>query len=114
MAFPFWVPMVAFLGGTLSSVPPIVIRRAEKRDLPALGRLGAHLVRAHYAFDRDRFMAPGPGLEKGYAWFLGTQMGKPDVAIFVAEERGNVVGYVYAGIEEKSWMELRDIAGFVH
>ncbi len=93
---------------------PVVIRRAKKRDLPALGSLGAHLVRAHHAFDRQRFMAPGPGLEKGYAWFLGTQIGDPDVAIFVAEQGGKVVGYVYAGVEEKSWKELRDVAGFVH
>jgi len=98
----------------LSADPAIVVRRAEKRDLPALGRLGAHLVRAHHAFDRERFMAPGPGLEKGYAWFLGTQIGDPDVVIFVAEQRGQVVGYVYAGVEEKSWKELRDVAGFVH
>jgi ribosomal protein S18 acetylase RimI-like enzyme len=59
-------------------------------------------------------MAPGPGLEKGYAWFLGTQIGDPDVVVFVAEQRGQVVGYVYAGVEEKSWKELRDVAGFVH
>src|SRR4051812_44037266 len=102
--------MVASLGATLPRQPPIVIRRAEKRDMPALGRLGGHLVRAHHAFDRDRFMAPGPDVDNGYAWFLGTQLRDADVGVFVAEEDGIVVGYVYAGIEEKSWMELRDRA----
>jgi GNAT superfamily N-acetyltransferase len=93
---------------------PVVIRQAEKRDLPALGRLGASLVRAHYAFDSQRFMAPRVGLEKGYAWFLGTQLEEKGTVIFVAERRDQIIGYVYAGVEEKSWQELRDVAGFVH
>jgi len=145
----------------------VVIRPADKRDVPALSRLGAMLVRTHYAFDADRFMAPGPDLERGYAWFLGTQLREHDVIIYVAEQAGNVaarrggmrdgrregkivaygageplaracralrhppepvagghgnplrvpmsiVGYVYAGIEPRSWKELRERAGFVH
>jgi GNAT superfamily N-acetyltransferase len=91
-----------------------VIRLAEKRDLAALGRLGACLVRTHYAFDSQRFMAPRAGLEKGYAWFLGTQLEKKDAVIFVAERRDVIIGYVYAGVEEKSWHQLREAAGFVH
>lgn len=89
-----------------------VIRRATQADLPALGRLGALLMRAHYAFDRKRFMAAGA--DEGYAWFLGTQLAEPDVAIFVAERGGEVLGYVYAGLEPLSWKELRDAAGFIH
>jgi ribosomal protein S18 acetylase RimI-like enzyme len=91
-----------------------VIRPAERRDLPDLGRLGASLVRVHHAFDADRFMAPGPGIEEGYAWFLGTQLEESDVVIYVAEREGRIVGYVYAGLEPQSWKELRDPAGFVH
>ncbi len=91
-----------------------MIRPADKRDLPALGRLGAMLVRGHHAFDEARFMAPAPDIEEGYAWFLGTQLGEPDVVIYVAEQDSEVVGYVYAGIEPQSWKELRDPAGFVH
>ena len=34
--------------------------------------------------------------------------------MLVAERGGDVVGYVYAGIEPLSWKELRDAAGFVH
>src|SRR6185369_1599364 len=77
----------------------LVVRRADARDLPALGRLGAMLMRAHYAFDGQRFLAPQQG---------------DDVAVFVAERDGRVVGYVYAGIEPRSWKELRDVAGFIH
>ena len=34
-----------------------VIRRATRADLPALGRLGAMLVRTHHEFDPNRFFA---------------------------------------------------------
>jgi ribosomal protein S18 acetylase RimI-like enzyme len=71
-------------------------------------------MRTHYEFDRRRFMAPGPSPEEGYAWFLGAQLRSDDVAVFVAEREGAVVGYVYAGIEPQSWKELRERAGFIH
>jgi len=94
--------------------PGILIRRAEERDLEAVGRLGARLLRDHYEFDRRRFMAPRGNTEEGYAWFLGTQLQRDDAVVFVAELDGRVVGYVYAGIEPRSWKELRDEAGFIH
>ena len=50
---------------------PLVIRKAEPRDLPSLGRLGAMLVQMHYTFDPLRFLAPREGTEHGYASFLG-------------------------------------------
>jgi ribosomal protein S18 acetylase RimI-like enzyme len=93
---------------------PVLIRRATEADLIALGRLGALLMRAHYNFDQHRFMAPGSDPESGYAWFLGTQLANRDVAVFVAEHDSEIVGYVYAGIEPRSWKELRDEAGFIH
>lgn len=92
----------------------VVIRRATALDLPALGGLGAELMRVHFAFDPQRFMDPGLDPESGYAWFLGTQLTAADAAIFVADRDGDVLGYVYAGIEPQSWKELRETAGFVH
>ena len=99
---------------TSSSPDAIVIRRATAADLPALGKLGASLLRTHYAFDPERFMAPRGDPEAGYAWFLGTQLKEDDVAVFVAERSGEVSGYVYAGTEPQSWKELREAAGFIH
>jgi ribosomal protein S18 acetylase RimI-like enzyme len=92
----------------------VTIRRASADDLPSLGRLGALLMRAHCAFDADRFLPAGPDAEEGYAWFLGSQLSAPDAAVFVAEQDGAVVGYVYAGLEPLSWKELRGAAGFIH
>ncbi len=92
----------------------MTIRPAAPADLPTLGRLGALLMRVHHDFDRARFLAPGSDPERGYAWFLGTQMATPDCIVLVAEHEGEVIGYVYAGVEPLSWKELRDEAGFVH
>lgn len=92
----------------------VIIRRAQRGDLGALGRLGAALLRVHHEFDRARFMTPGDDPEGGYAWFLGTQLAKRDVRVFVAERDAAIVGYVYAAVEPQSWKELRDEAGFIH
>jgi ribosomal protein S18 acetylase RimI-like enzyme len=90
------------------------VRPARPGDLQALGRLGADLMRSHYAYDRQRFMPPGAHPEHGYASFLGSLLDRSDVAIFVAEVAGAVAGYVYAGVEPISWKELRDECGYVH
>jgi ribosomal protein S18 acetylase RimI-like enzyme len=90
------------------------IRNATRADLSALGRLGANLMRTHYGFDRNRFLAPGDDPESGYAWFLETQLDLADVVVLVAEQAGQIVGYVYAGLEPLSWKELRGPAGFIH
>jgi ribosomal protein S18 acetylase RimI-like enzyme len=96
------------------AVEAFPIRAAVPADLPALGRLGGHLMRMHYAFDPQRFMSPGEDPEKGYAWFLGTQLNEDNVVILVAEADGAILGYVYAGIEPQSWRELRERAGYIH
>ena len=93
---------------------PETIRKAERRDLEALGRLGAMLMQTHYAFDPQRFLAPGKDSSKGYASFLGHALDSPDDCIFVAERDGAIAGYVYAALEPMSWKELRGPAGFVH
>ena len=91
-----------------------IVRRATRADLEALGRLGALLMRTHYAFDADRFMRPGADAEEGYAWFLSTQLEDPESLVLVAERDGTIIGYIYAGIEPRSWKELRERAGFIH
>src|SRR5688572_3197334 len=90
------------------------IRRATEADAPTLGRLGALLLRAHHTFDAQRFMAPGRSPEVGYGSFLVSQLADDDVVVFVAEGEGAVIGYVYAGLEPRSWKELRDACGFIH
>ena len=90
------------------------IRRAEPRDAETLGRLGAMLMRTHYAFDPQRFLAPMEGSERGYASFLAGLLDSPDDCVFVAEDDGRIAGYVFAALEPLSWKELRGPAGFIH
>ena len=72
------------------------------------------LMRTHYAFDPQRFLAAGKGAERGYASFLGSMLDSEDAVIFVAEQDGAIAGYVFAALEPLSWKELRGPAGFVH
>ena len=92
----------------------MTIRLATPDDLPALGRLGALLMRTHYEFDPQRFMSAGTDAADGYAWFLGRQLKDADVVIYVAEQESQIVGYVYAALEPISWKELRDACGYIH
>ena len=98
----------------MSNAESLTIRPATRGDSPALGRLGALLVKVHHEYDRDRFIAPGPQAERGYAGFLASQLGKEDAVILVAEQDGAVVGYAYAGLEGQDWMALRGPAGVIY
>lgn len=91
-----------------------VIRPATQADAPALGRLGALLVRAHHDFDAARFIPPTPGTEAGYARFLASRLGEPDALVLVAEVGGEVAGYCYAELEGTDFMSLRGPAGMVY
>jgi ribosomal protein S18 acetylase RimI-like enzyme len=95
-------------------VPTIVIRPAAPADVPAIGRLGALLVRTHHDFDPLRFIAASERTAEGYGSYLGSQLRKRDVIVLVAEENGEVLGYTYAGIEGFDYMSLRGPAGVLY
>ena len=97
-----------------SDTPAATIRPAAPADLPALGRLGALLVRTHHAFDPSRFIAATPQTAHGYASFFAGQLEEPSVIILVAEREGEVAGYTYAGIEGRDYMSLRGPAGVLY
>lgn len=90
------------------------IRPAARGDLPAIGRLGALLVRMHHGLDSRRFLAVTPDTEHAYASFLGSQLDQPHVLVLVAERDGIVAGYSYAGLEGTDYMSLRGPAGVVY
>ena len=90
------------------------IRSAVPADLPAIGRLGALLVRTHHDFDPERFIAATPQTEHRYASFLGTQLDEPNIVILVAVRDSEVLGYTYAGVEGPDYMSLRGPAGALY
>lgn len=92
----------------------INIRPATAADLPAIGRLGALLVRTHHDFDPKRFLAATSQTEHAYGSFLGTQLDDPNIIILVADRYGEVIGYTYAGVEGNDYMSLRGPAGVLY
>lgn len=91
-----------------------VVRRATSADLPKVGRLGALLIEEHHDFDSRRFLAARQRTPADYASFLSTQLEDPDVAVLVADQSGEVIGYAYAAVEGYDYMALRGPAGVLH
>jgi ribosomal protein S18 acetylase RimI-like enzyme len=83
-------------------------------DLPAVGRLGALLVRTHHEFDAQRFLEATPQTEHAYASFLAGQLQAPNIVVLVAERDGDVLGYTFAGVEGHDYMALRGPAGALY
>ena len=96
------------------AAPATTVRPATAADLPAVGRLGALLVRLHHDFDPLRFIPAAPRTEQMYASFLGSQLRERDVVVLVAEWEGRVLGYTYAGVEGYDYMSLRGPAGVLY
>ncbi|HVX39706.1 MAG TPA: GNAT family N-acetyltransferase [Gemmatimonadaceae bacterium] len=93
------------------SVAVLTIRNAARGDLPRLGWLGTRLVEEHHVFDPQRFIPTRERLPLDYARFLLNQMQSQHAVVLVAEEDGDVVGYVYATVEGPDYMALRGPAG---
>lgn len=96
------------------SETPFTIRPATRGDGEALGRLGARLVALHHGFDPQRFMAASAGTADGYGRYLASQIDDADTIVLVAEQAGQVVGYVYGTIEGVDYMALRGPAAVLH
>jgi ribosomal protein S18 acetylase RimI-like enzyme len=93
------------------NVIQVSIRRATQADAPAMGRLGALLVREHHDFDPNRFIGATSETAKRYGSFLGSQLDQPNTILLVAESNTKVVGYTYASVQGFDYMELRGPAG---
>ncbi len=91
----------------MKTAASLEIRPARKADLPALGRLGAALARAHHRFDPQRFFIERD-MEAGYAWWLGRELANRRAVVLAAVRRGRVVGYAYGRLEPRDWNLLRD------
>ncbi len=92
--------------------PPtdIVVRRAQPGDLPALGRLGASLARAHHRWDKARFFVV-PNMHEGYAWWLGRELKNRNAIVLTALRGKSIVGYAYGTVAPRDWNALRDVCG---
>lgn len=94
----------------MASKAPVTIRKARRKDLLAIGKLGASLACAHHAWDPQRFFL-WEDMGKGYAWWLGKELGNRRVVLLVAERLRRVVGYAYGRMAPRDWNSLRDRCG---
>jgi len=89
------------------------VRRMTAADLPAVGVMAGKLVRAHYEFDRRRFMDP-TDIESGYVAWLASQLGAENAILLVAEDDQGIAGYVYASLAPRNYDLLLDACANVH
>ncbi|ENN88417.1 acetyltransferase [Rhizobium freirei PRF 81] len=92
----------------------IIIRPAVRTDAAVLGHYGASLMSLHSEWDQERFISAGPSTPEKYAQWLSSQVALDDVVVLVAEDRGFVIGYVYAALEGADYMTLRGPAAVIH
>ena len=97
----------------MDPLSPISIRPAERRDLPALGRLGGALGRRHVAFDPRRYCLAEPA-ETAYENFFTAELGLPGTVVLVAEREQAAVGYAFGRIEPACFVSLAPVAGWIH
>ncbi len=90
------------------------VRPAIDADIPKLGDLAEQLVATHHAFDAERFLAVTPATQQGYGAFLGRELRRPDRIVLVAADGADILGYVYADVEDVDYMALRGPAGVIH
>jgi ribosomal protein S18 acetylase RimI-like enzyme len=91
----------------------LLIRPADKDDLPRVAELAGELVRMHHAADPGRFLLVEK-VEEGYAWWLSRELGRAQAAILVATRAGLIVGYAYGTLEDRDWNMLLDVHGALH
>ena len=91
----------------------VKVRRAEQKDLGALGGLAGKLVRFHHALDARRFLLVDD-VENGYARFLGSLLQDPHTVLLLAERSGSAIGYAYARLEPRDWNALLEACGALH
>lgn len=90
-----------------------VVRSMTASDLDAVGVLAGRLVRLHHTFDPDRYLKlENP--ERGYARYFRSELANEEAVLLTAESDGDVIGYAYARMQEKSYDELLDTCGKLH
>src|SRR5262245_49079597 len=92
----------------------MTIRPATARDWRAIAQRCDLIVRMHHAFDRSRFLGPDRLAGDVYMSRMREETESGRATVFVADEGDRIVGFVFAGVEDESWKEMRDAAGFIH
>ena len=93
---------------------------ATAAHLDAIVDLALDLGRLHVGFDGERFSfdafgATNDDVRRTYVDFFSAQLPRPDVVLLIAVSGDHeTVGYVLGRLEEKSFLDLSDAAGWIH
>lgn len=98
----------------VSASSDLVIRTASPLDVQVLGAFGTLLVALHHKLDPQRFIETTRTTPANYTGFLERKISDPNAMLFVAEQGGILLGYVYGEMEGHDYMSLRGPAGVVH
>ncbi|MBI2611224.1 GNAT family N-acetyltransferase [Candidatus Gottesmanbacteria bacterium] len=72
----------------------MIIRRAEEKDIPMITKLGEGLTSLHLEFDPDYYVYDREGFSASFSQWLRTQIPLLTSLLLVAEENGNIVGFM--------------------
>ena len=96
------------------------IRAATPSDVEEIAELAVALGRLHVGFDPKRFGFTPFGrdsdeVRRTYVEFFADHVARADSALLVAvSDQARMVGYVFGRLEEKSFLDLSDAAGWIH
>ena len=88
----------------LMNNPSYIIRRAEARDLAAVGRLLEQVLQLHHAGRPDLFNATGKKYTDAELLAIFTN---PRTPVFVYEREGAVLGYVFCELRQRGSGSLK-------
>jgi ribosomal protein S18 acetylase RimI-like enzyme len=101
-----------------TTVSPVLVREADRPDLPTVAAYAAALARLHAGFDPRRFTYPPPPNTDVFAAFFEAQRGDPACVLLLAEaaRRGGqpAAGYAFARVEPASIEALAPASGWIH
>ena len=90
----------------------VIVRRAEKKDAPAVAAFALRLFAQHRDYDAHRFMPVGDAEQA--ARYYASQMNASDAAVLVAEADEKVVGFAFLQYEARDYAELLENAVWLH
>jgi GNAT superfamily N-acetyltransferase len=92
----------------------MTIRPATDSDWPHVRRLAESLIAGHHEFDRSRFIDLKTLDGDTYVSHVRDMIRHGRATLLVADHDGQIIGYVFAGVEAANWKELRPEAGYIH
>lgn len=101
-----------------TTAPPVLVREADRSDLPTVAAYAAALAGLHATFDPRRFTYPPRPNDDVFTAFFEAQFGDPACVLLIAEAADahgvQTAGYAFARLEPASVEALAPASGWIH